>query len=201
MLFLLGFAMITRGLDHMFTAQLWELARKLVQRGEFYRYLIRPANPLFLLLSERFMYPDGIGDVLAGLLVSGYAIHQLNLSPSPGLIGAGVLLAVCGALVYSSVKLVLASLAFWTTTSLPTMTAVYQLGDVSSYPMNIFPWPVVSLLTWVLPYAFTAYIPATYLLHGETRYAVWAPAAALGCCAAAALVWHRGLARYEMTGA
>ena len=46
-LFIYGFAQIPRGIDHVFTDQLWIFSWKTIAQGEFDRYLVRPLNPLF----------------------------------------------------------------------------------------------------------------------------------------------------------
>ncbi|NYI04213.1 ABC transporter permease [Allostreptomyces psammosilenae] len=199
-LFLLGFSLLPRGLDRLFTDQLWELGRKLVQRGEFYRYLIRPVNPLFALLSERFLLPDGLGELATGLLVTGYAAWRLDLEASPATLLLGAALVVCGAVIHASIKLLLASLALWTTTSLPAMYAANQLADFAGYPLDIYAPPLRGLLTWVLPFAFTSYVPAVYLLHGTTTLLVWTPVVTAVTALIALQVWRRGLNAYEMTG-
>jgi ABC-2 type transport system permease protein len=199
-LLLLGLAITCRGLDHTVTDQLWELGRKLVQRGELVRYLIRPVNPLFTLLSERFLYPDGVGELVAGVAVAGYAVHRVDL-PGPAarwLVAAGLVL--CGALVYSAIKLLLASLAFWTVTSLQVMAAVYEVSETARYPLQVFPAPVRLVLVTVLPFAFTGYVPARYLLHGADALTVAAPVVAGLLLLAALAVWRRGLERFEAVG-
>jgi ABC-2 type transport system permease protein len=199
-LFLLGYSLIPRGLDHTFTDQLWEVGRKLVQRGEFYRYLIRPLNPLYLVLSERFLYPDGIGELLTGIILAGYAAAHLDLhlTAARGAIAAGLVL--CGATIYTSVKLILAAAAFWTTTSLSAMAAANDVADFARYPLDIYRGSLRWLLTWLLPYAFTSYLPASYLLFGRARYLGWTPLVAAVAFALAYLVWSRGIDRYETTG-
>jgi ABC-2 type transport system permease protein len=199
-LFLLGYSFLPRGLDHLFTDQLWEVGRKLVQRGEFYRYLIRPVNPLYLVLSERFCYPDGLGELLTGLVTAGYAAGRLGLHLTPVRIVVAVGLVVCGALIHTSIKLLFASLSFWTTTSLSAMTAANDIADFARYPMDIYHGPLRWALTWLLPYAFTSYVPASYLLFGSTRYLWWTPVVTAVALAVSYRVWSAGVARYETTG-
>ncbi|SDM19019.1 ABC transporter permease [Allokutzneria albata] len=199
-LLLLGVAMLVRGLDHAFTDQLWELGRKLVQRGELVRYLVRPVHPLFSLLSERFCYPEGIGEILAGLAVIFYAAPGLDLDPGLGRIVVFGLLLLVGALVFAAVKLLLAALAFWTTTSLQVMTAVYEVADTARYPLDVFPAPIRVVLTSVIPFALTGFVPADYLLHGAGTLTWLAPVIAGVLTASALLTWSRGVRRFEAVG-
>ncbi|MFF9087792.1 ABC transporter permease [Streptomyces sp. NPDC014991] len=199
-LFLLGFSLLPRGLDHLFTDQLWELGRKLVQRGEFYRYLIRPVNPLFSLLSERFFHPDAVGELVVGGVLVGWSGHELGLDPTSLQWCVAPLLVVCGALIHTSVKLLFASLSFWTVTSLPSMYAANQVSEFAGYPLDIYHPSLRAVLTWVLPFAFTSYVPCVYLLTGATGLVVWLPVVTAGAVAVALTVWRRGVDAYEMTG-
>lgn len=199
-LFLLGFSLIPRGLDHLFTDNLWELGRKFVQRGEFFKYLIRPVDPLFYLISERFFYPEGLGQLLAGISITGYAAMMLDLHLSVPKLAAAAGLVICGAMIYMAIKLVFASLAFWTVVSLPAMAAVYELSSFVKYPLDIYSGAVRLLLTWVIPFAFTAYVPVTYLLFDRTDLIFWTPLVAVISLAIALTIWRKGLAVYEATG-
>lgn len=199
-LFLLGFSLLPRGLDRLFTDQLWILARKLVHNGEFFRYLIRPVHPLFSLLSERFLYPDGFGELLTGVALTWYAAAHLALDLSIGQLLLVPVLVLCGTLVLASIKTLFAALAFWTTSSFPALYAANQLGDFSGYPLDLYHPSLRWLLTWLLPYAFTAYVPASYLLFGHTGMLPWLLVVTVALVTLALVVWHRGVDRYEMTG-
>ncbi|MFB7938050.1 ABC transporter permease [Streptomyces sp. NPDC056049] len=199
-LFLVGFSQLPRGLDRMFTDQLWLVAQRLVQSGEFYRYMIRPVHPLYAVLSERFLYPDGFGEVVTGIGIIAYAVYAMDDGPGLGGLLLLPLLALCGALILASIKTAFAALAFWTTNSFPALCSAYQLGDFSGYPVGLYHPSLRWLLTWLLPYAFTAYVPVSYLLFGETELLLWLPVVTVAVATLALLVWNRGVDRYEMTG-
>ena len=67
-LFIYGFAQIPRGIDHVFTDNLWILSGQIIVQGQFDRYLLRPLNPLFQVIAERFQ-PDGIGEIIIGTTI------------------------------------------------------------------------------------------------------------------------------------
>ena len=68
-LFIYGFAQIPRGIDHVFTDYLWIFSWKTIVQGEFDKYLVRPLNPLFQVISEKFQ-PDGFGEIIIGTILS-----------------------------------------------------------------------------------------------------------------------------------
>ncbi|WP_432158506.1 ABC transporter permease [Streptomyces sp. bgisy153] len=200
-LFLLGFALLPRGLDRLFTDNLWMLSGQYVRTGEFYRYLIRPVRPLFLLVSDRFFWPDALGDLITGVTLLAYATGHLTLGVPPVVaVALTPILVLLGAVVYFSVKLAFASLAFWTTTSYPVMHAANELSEFAGFPLDLYRPTVRWVLTWVVPFAVTSYFPATFLLFGDRAHLLWIPTTSLGALAVACLIWRAGLRRYEMTG-
>lgn len=199
-LFLLGFALLPRGLDRLFTDYLWVVAWQLIRSGDFCRHLIRPVNPLFSVLSERFFWPDALGELLVGFALIGYAGNRLHLGLDPATAAAGVALVLCGTLIYTAVKLLFASIAFWTVTSQPAMHAANQLSEFAAFPLEIYPSALRHVLTWVLPFAFTAYIPVDYLLHGDAGLVWLTPVVATVALLIAYATWSVGIRRFEMTG-
>ena len=67
-IFIYGFSQIPRGIDHIFTDYLWIFSGNSIVRGEFDRYLLRPLNPLFQVIAERFQ-PEGFGELVVGFIV------------------------------------------------------------------------------------------------------------------------------------
>lgn len=199
-LFLLGFALLPRGLDRLFTDYLWVVAWQLIRSGDFYRHLIRPVNPLFSVLSERFFWPDALGELLVGFALLGYAGHRLGLDVDAELVVVGTGLVLCGTLIYTGVKLAFASIAFWTITSQPAMHAANQLSEFAAFPLEIYPSALRHILTWVLPFAFTAYIPVDHLLGGDGPLVWLTPVVAAGALLIGYGTWSTGIRRYEMTG-
>jgi ABC-2 type transport system permease protein len=61
---------------------------------------------------------------------------------------------------------------------------------------------VRGLLTWVIPYGFTAFYPATlFLERGDWRwFALSTPLVAVLLCVAAYAFWLRGLRSFSSTG-
>ena len=58
-LFIYGFAQIPRGIDHVFTDQLWIFSWQTIVEGKFDKYLVRPLNPLFQVkISTRWIWRD-----------------------------------------------------------------------------------------------------------------------------------------------
>ncbi|MEV6343012.1 hypothetical protein [Actinoplanes sp. NPDC051851] len=65
-----------------------------------------------MLLADRFLWPDAIGELVVGTALIGWPSGRLDLAVStPVALVAGALLVVCGALIYFAIKLAPASVA------------------------------------------------------------------------------------------
>lgn len=167
LLFIYGFANIPRGLDHMFTDYLWLLAGNVIVNGEFDRYMLRPIHPLFQIVAQKFQ-PDGIGEVIIGIILVVYASIRSNIVYTPGKIVIFIAMLFFATLIYTSIKLFLASLAFWLKRSQSILFMFYQMSDFAKYPLEIYQKFIRTFITYIVPFALTAYIPASYFLGTST---------------------------------
>ncbi|MNI75103.1 hypothetical protein D3C73_1312290 [compost metagenome] len=109
---------------------------------------------------------------------------------------------ISSGIIFLAVNLFFASLSFWMVDSLPIMYAVQRTSDFARYPMNIFGKGIRFVLTWIIPYGFTAFYPAAMFIDdsGFQNVAVWTPVAALISITIAYLLWNRGLRSFTSTG-
>lgn len=201
LIFIYGFAQIPRGLDHLLTDNIWMIAWRMVVNGEFDRYMLRPMNLFFQVICEK-LQPDALGELMIGFILVGMSVANQVVTITP----VGVLLfivSICaGALIYTSVKLFFAALAFWVKESGPFLQMAYETADFAKYPVEIYSKPVQFVITYVIPFAFVAYIPATYFLIGAS------PLKTIGVeCGIAILLWviayavfKKGTNVYESAG-
>lgn len=202
LIFIYGFAQIPRGIDHLFTDNIWLVAWRLVVNGKFDRYMLRPMN-LFLQVIFEKLQPDALGELLVGTVL-------LILSLTKGIVIVDamhivlfIVSAIAGAVIYTAVKLLFASLAFWMKVSGPVLYTAYQLADFAKYPTEIYAKGIRFVITWVIPFAFVAYLPASYFLKPGVS-----PLATIGveCVIAvvlfvfAYLIFTLGTKNYESAG-
>lgn len=200
-LFIYGFAQLPRGIDHLLTDNIWMLGMNIIVRGDFDRYLLRPINPLFHLISERFQ-SDAFGEITVGIAITAISINKLNMHVTFATAIVFIVLIIAGAVIYTSIKLFFASLAFWIKNSLPIMNLVYTLSDFAKYPNQIYSKFVQAIITVIIPFAFTAFIPAAYFT-GKVSLTL----ALFGTVAAAVIsfiiaysLWLKGISSYESAG-
>lgn len=122
-----------------------------------------------LWISTRKVQFDQIGQLLLAFGLVIYGASHLGHSVGLFNIAEYVLLVVCAILIYYSVLLGLMTLAIW----FVRVENLWVLGEttfqVTRYPMDIFPVGVRQALTFAVPIAFLATIPANALRqpHGS----------------------------------
>lgn len=166
LIFIYGFAQIPRGLDHLFTDNIWLVAWRLVINGDFDRYMLRPMNIFFQVIAEK-LQPDALGELLVGTILVIYSMSKGIVIVDGVHIALFIVSIFAGALIYTAIKLFFASWAFWMKVSGPVLYAAYQMADFAKYPTNIYSKAVRFIITWVIPFAFVAYLPASFFLKAS----------------------------------
>jgi ABC-2 type transport system permease protein len=82
------------------------------------------------------------------------------------------------------------------------MGLVHNLRDFSKYPLTIYALPIRILLTWIVPFAFTGFFPATFLLERKEfyPYVYLIPVVSVVFFSLAYAFWRAGVNAYQSTG-
>ena len=200
-LFIYGFALIAKSLDHLFTDNLWMVGYRIVRKGDFDKYLTRPINTLYHVIAENFCV-DAFGEIASCILLLAYSIPRLHLAFHWYTIPLVLVVVVFATLIYTSLKIMTAAISFWTKASGHITHMLYMTNDFSKYPVSIYNKAVQTIITYVLPFAFTAYYPASYFLTGENPLFCIGGTVIAGTVLfmLALFVWNRGLHAYESAG-
>jgi ABC-2 type transport system permease protein len=118
------------------------------------------------------------------------------------------LVVVGGALVDFAINLLVATCAFWFVKVDALRWIAFQLEqEFTRYPISIYTKGVRLVLTFLVPYAFMNYYPATFFLdktedalHLSPQIGLLSPLVGLLCFAVAYAFWRVGLNRYEGVG-
>ncbi len=205
-----GFSLISSSLTSIFTPRLFRLGQDYILQGQMDRILLRPLNPLFQIIS------DSIGDEALGGLVAGgmaLAVSISYLFPSFNLVSAVwmailvravwmVIAVICGALVYFGIILLSVVVCFWFELPWGILETTQSLGHLSQYPLDIYSVGIRFALTWIIPFGFTAFLPAATLLR-PTEFSIYfwiIPVYSIGFVAAAYQIWKMGVNHYVGTG-
>ncbi|MFT5233778.1 MAG: ABC-2 type transport system permease protein [Candidatus Krumholzibacteriia bacterium] len=200
-LFIYGFSLLPLGLFNLISVNFYGFSDKYIIGGKFDRVLLRPVNSLVQVIFESFNV-SGLNEIILGSAVMIYAGMKLELSFGVVDFMALLVLAPSAALVYTGVFLAITSVSFWHEDKMGLAPPVYNIIRFSRYPMTIYSLPVRVILTFVLPFAWVAYYPATWFV-GDTDMAwvafLTAPVGLL-VFGGAAFMWHRGVSKYASTG-
>jgi len=164
-----GLLTLAKSLNHMFADNLWTLGEQYVRTGAFDRFLVRPVNPLFHLLADRFCH-DGVGNFLVGLVLVLSAAFSLDVVWTPGKIFYLIMVVISGGVIFMALNLITAVSAFWVMDSVPVVRVVFETHEFAKYPLTIYPVAVTVILTFLIPYGLTSYYPASYILGKDTPW-------------------------------
>ncbi|WP_114570813.1 ABC transporter permease [Exiguobacterium flavidum] len=199
-LFIYGIAFLGRAIHHIFFDNLWTLGWRYIRTGNLDRVLLRPVNPLFQIVAER-LQQDGFGQLLIGGAVLYTASLKLAIDWGVTEVIWLVVFVLSSGALYIAINLFFATLSFWMTDSLPIVSAVFSLSDFARYPMAIYSKVITFILTFIIPYGFTAFYPATFFFEGkQSAFALATPLVAGVSLVIAYRFWTFGLQRFASTG-
>ena len=201
MVMVYGVSAIPFGLCELLFNGLWGLTYK-IRLGDFDEYLIRPTGPLLWILSDEVAI-HGFGNAITGVVIVVIASFRLNFVWTLGRIVLLAWTTICGVALYASINLITSSLSFWFVgTRSSIMYMVQRLRDFTRYPISIYALPLRILLLWVVPFAFTGFVPSAALLDLSryARFLVFLPFVTIAMITIATVVWRLGLKRYQSTG-
>lgn len=198
---LYGYASFVLGLGPLLFDGLWRTAW-LVNQGDLDYALVRP-YPVMLQVSGSYVGMQGFGDVTVAACMIGWALTRVDVAWSPLTALIGLVLLVSAATVRISILAAACAVSFWLHAPHSGFAmAVNQLGGLARYPLTIFSGAVRGVMTAVIPFAFTAYVPVSWLLD-PGRYwwaAIVTPLVAAYCAVLGVRIYQRGVRRYESTG-
>ena len=199
--FIYGFSLIPKGIDHLLFDNLWAIGHWTVRKGDFDKYLTRPVNTLFHVMVERLQI-DALGELIMGIALICITLPSVAIQWS--LLKILLIIAVIpfATLIYTGIKIATAAIAFWTKRSGNITFMFYMVNDFAKYPVSIYNNAVSFIITYIIPFAFTAYYPAEYILTGNN------PLFNIGLTVVISLilmvigifVWNKGIRAYESAG-
>jgi ABC-2 type transport system permease protein len=193
---LLGIYEIVSGLLQAFIEPNLAFFSNKIYGGELDDLLLQPVPSLFI-ASFSTCQPWALAEVGLGMLIVGLSASHLGIIPTPGNIGAALLLLLAGVVIMWASRVLLASLAFWAQ-GLELSVLYSGWWQLGRYPITIYPGPIRWMLTYIVPVGFIATFPAFALCHPfDPLLLAGGAAAALGAMVAVRLVWHAALRKYS----
>jgi ABC-2 type transport system permease protein len=193
------------GLGDVFISQV-ETASARIKAGTFDQLLIRPVPALLQLSGVEFALRrlGRLVQPLIVLIVSLRLVHVDWTLASVALVAAAV---ASGTAIYGALWVITSSISFWAVDSQEVASAFTYGGfTLSQYPVDVFGAWLRRLVTFAVPIAFVAYLPATELLDKPValdlpRWIGWSsPAVAVAMVLLARAVWTTAIRHHRSTG-
>lgn len=200
-LFVYGFSLVPKGIDHLLFDNLWSIGHFTVRKGDFDKYLTRPINTLFHVMVEKLQI-DALGELLMGIALICITLPRLTIDWSVPRVLLTLLVIPFAVMIYVAIKTGTAAIAFWTKRSGNMTYMFYMVNDFAKYPIGIYNNFIKTVITYIIPFAFTAYYPAYYFLTGENPlFNIGLPMLiASVLMVIAVLIWNKGINAYESAG-
>ena len=200
-LFIYGYSLLSLSIFNTVAFNLYRFGDKYVNGGQFDRVLLRPIGSIQQVLFESFNL-DSFGTLILGIYVLIKSASKLNIQFNLLDILWLVLSSISGASILISVFLCLATIAFYFDDKLGIGAPVYSLINFGRYPINIFNNFIQFFLSFIIPFAFVAFYPATHFFEqkGYQIYCYSTPLVALICYKLTNIFWKTGSKRYSSTG-
>ena len=199
-LLIYGLVTLSKSINHMFADNLWTIGRQYIRTGGFDRFLVRPIDPLFHLLADRFCH-DGIGNFIVGAVLVAKSTYSLGIVWTPLNLIYLVVSVLSGGMIFIALNLITCVSSFWIMDSVPITRLVFDNHLFAQYPLTIYPKAISIWLTWLIPYGFTSFYPANYLLGKDIgALAFLGPVIAAILMFLAYRFWLFGLRHYTGTG-
>lgn len=199
--FIYGFSLIPKGIDHLLFDNLWSIGHFTVKKGDFDKYLTRPINTLFHVMVEKLQI-DALGEMIMGVALICITLPSVNIEWSFLKVLLIIIVIPFATLIYTGIKTATAAIAFWTKRSGNITYMFYMVNDFAKYPITIYNNIVRNIITYIIPFAFTAFYPAYYILSGENPLfnIGMTVLIAIVMMVVGVIVWNRGIRSYESAG-
>jgi len=200
MIFLLGLFVLSKPIYRIFFQGVADISG-MVLGGSLDQILIRPRNPLILILTNR-TNPVAVGDLLLGVILLLYAIPHIEIEWSLWRVLYLLALVVCGSLIYVGALLMKGAICIFVVRFEAMNTLLQKFQEYAKYPISIYhPFIKVMLIT-LLPYGLASSVPAAIFLgkDGVAWFAWLAPLFCVGYMMLMCALFQWSLRFYRSSG-
>ena len=203
--FLYALSSITFAITDMVIGQLDQFPQK-IRDGTFDILLVRPRGTLFQVIAGDFALRR-VARVVQGSIVLVYALSTLSVDWTVPRVLVLLVSLPSAIVIFSSIWVVGACIAFWTTDG-GEFTNAFTYGGtaMAQYPFDIYSTWLRRLLGFVIPLSFVCYFPALYVLGKPDplelpRFLEFcSPLVAAVSAVVAGLAWRFAVRHYRSAG-
>ena len=179
---------------------------QLIRDGNFDIALVRPRGTLLQVVATDFQLRR-LGKAAQGVIVLVYALSGLDVDWTPARVALLAVSIPAGVVIFASVWVVFACIAFWTVDGGEFTNAFTYGGNfLAQYPIDIYGTWLRRFLAYLVPLAFVCYFPALYILGKEDPLGLprvlqfVSPLVAVAGILVSGAVWRFAVRRYRSAG-
>ncbi|MBK5221845.1 MAG: ABC-2 family transporter protein [Acidimicrobiia bacterium] len=202
---LYGLTTLSFGLGDLFVSQVETVATH-IQLGTFDRFLLRPLPTIVQLPASEFALRR-VGRSIPAIITLVVALSMAEIDWTVDRLALVPMTVVAGTIIFGAVWVVTASISFWAVGAREVANSfTYGGGFAHQHPLHVYSRWVRTLLGWILPMAFIAYVPAVHLLEAPNPLGIpsWLaltpPLVAIAAVVVARTVWRAGIRNHQSTG-
>ncbi len=177
-----------------------------IRTGEFDLTLTKPINPF---VHEIFSGINSgyVSHITLSIAVIIYALANTSFCASAKSIVFLIVMVIGATLIQASALIASSVLSFFTLNENPVLDfLLFNFKEFINYPITIYPKIVQILLTFILPFAYINYYPASFLLQKEapegfSQILIYlTPLVGVICFLLSISLWNWGLKHYKSSG-
>jgi ABC-2 type transport system permease protein len=163
---LLSFQLLAYSLGAAFSFVQFREMQELVRMGTFDALLVKPFSP-WAYLAFSGLNIGYLGHVILGVGLMVWALTQVGIAWTPGLVLFGLLSIASAAMLTAALITMIGATALILVRSQYLYSIYFGFWELTRYPLSIFPTGVQVVLYTVVPMGFLAYVPTARLLGKE----------------------------------
>lgn len=158
-------------------------------------------NPLFHVMVENLQI-NALGELIMEIVFISVSLPSLTIEWNVLKLLIIVLVIPFTTLIYTGIKIATAAIAFWTKRSGNITYMFYMVNDFAKYPVDIYNNLVKIIITYIIPFAFTIYYSARYILTDENSLFCigFTLVISILIMIISVIIWNKGIKVYESAG-
>ena len=168
-LLVLSFYYLFQNISDIFFKDNFEDFSDTMRKGELDFRLIKPASSRLLIFLYRMRF-DQLSALIITIALFSYTLSQFDTPVSPVALAIGVFYMVFSTILYFSLLSIIATFAFWVQKNDTFRVLMWNVSQVARYPRQIYIGLTGKILTFVIPFAGLASIPAEIAVQFNTGY-------------------------------
>lgn len=190
---------VTESMSQSFFDSVWGMDHT-IRKGMMDIILVRPANTFIQLLGQRLHF-TGLLSMSAYLCLMFWSLSKLQISISLETMLFLAEFLVCATIINSGIYTIFNSMNFWLVQGSDLAQFVQTCREFAKYPLSVFPLLIRNFFTFMIPFGFIGYYPASYLSgKAGSEILVLMPLCAGIVAGIATLIWSSGIKGYNSTG-